>query len=77
MEELIRLGAISEQMAEFLTVCVQARMNILVAGNTSFVARVDPRTRFTIGEKVQLTFNMENFHIFDPSQDKENPAAVR
>ncbi len=35
MEELIRLGAISEQMAEFLTVCVQARMNILVAGNTS------------------------------------------
>ena len=49
----------------------------LVAGNTSFVARVDPRTRFTIGEKVQLTFNMENFHIFDPSQDKENPAAVR
>jgi len=49
----------------------------LVSGNTSFVARVDPRTRFTIGEKVQLVFNMENFHIFDASVDKENPTAVR
>jgi multiple sugar transport system ATP-binding protein len=49
----------------------------LVTGNTSFVARVDPRTRFAIGDKVQLVFNMENFHIFDASVDKENPTAVR
>jgi multiple sugar transport system ATP-binding protein len=49
----------------------------LVSGKISFVARVDPRTRFQIGEHVQLAFNMDNFHIFDPSVDKENPAAVR
>jgi multiple sugar transport system ATP-binding protein len=49
----------------------------LVIGGTSFVARVDPRTRFQMGDKVQIVFNMENFHIFDATQDKENPPAVR
>lgn len=49
----------------------------MVTGNNSFVARVDPRTRFAIGDKVRVSFNMENFHIFDPSLDKENPIAVR
>lgn len=49
----------------------------LVNGNNYFVARVDPRTRFHIGDKVQIIFNMDNFHIFDPSVDKENPVAVR
>jgi multiple sugar transport system ATP-binding protein len=42
-----------------------------------FVARVDPRTRFQIDERVQVVLNMDNFHIFDPSLDSENPAAVR
>ena len=49
----------------------------LMSGNNSYVARVDPRTRFQMGDHVQLVFNMENFHIFDPSVDKENPLAVR
>jgi multiple sugar transport system ATP-binding protein len=49
----------------------------LLSGQTSFVARVDPRTRFAIGDKVEVVLNMENFHIFDPSADKENPPAVR
>ncbi len=49
----------------------------MLAGKHNFTARVDPRTRFTIGEKVQLVFNMDNMHIFDPSVDKENPVAVR
>jgi multiple sugar transport system ATP-binding protein len=49
----------------------------LVIGNTQFVARVDPRTRFQMGDSVQVVFNMENFHIFDPAVDKENPPAVR
>jgi multiple sugar transport system ATP-binding protein len=49
----------------------------LVSGPTQFVARVDPRTRFQMGEKVQVVFNMENFQIFDTSVDKENPPAVR
>lgn len=49
----------------------------LVSGNNNFVARVDPRTRFSIGQEVELLFNMDNFHIFDPGIDPENPVAVR
>jgi multiple sugar transport system ATP-binding protein len=49
----------------------------LVSGKHDYVARVDPRTRFSIGEEVKLVFNMDNFHIFDPSLDRENPPAVR
>jgi len=51
----------------------------LVAGQkqVSFVARVDPRTQFRVGDKVQVAINMDNFHIFDPSKDAENPPAVR
>lgn len=49
----------------------------LVSGANNFVARVDPRTRFSMGDQVQLVFDMDNFHIFDPSSDPENPTAVR
>ncbi len=49
----------------------------LIAGKNNYVARVDPRTRFQIGDQVQVVFNMDNFHIFDPSKDAENPVAVR
>lgn len=49
----------------------------MVSGRHNYVARVDPRTRFRIGENVQLAFNMDNVHIFDPSADRENPKAVR
>lgn len=46
-------------------------------GETQFVARVDPRSRYTVGETIKLSFDMSNFHIFDPSVDAENPVAVR
>lgn len=49
----------------------------MVSGKNSFVARVDPRTRFQVGDQVQLALNMDNFHLFDPSADKENPPAIR
>jgi len=49
----------------------------LVSGKNNYVARVDPRTRFQMGDQVQVLFNMDNFHIFDPSADKDNPVAVR
>jgi len=49
----------------------------LVTGKNDFVARVDPRTHFQIGDHVQVMFNMDNFHIFDLSTDRENPLAVR
>ncbi len=49
----------------------------LMSGKNNYVARVDPRTRFQIGENVQVAFNMDNFHIFDPSVNADNPVAVR
>ena len=45
----------------------------LKTGDSSFVARVDPRSRFSIGDDVQVVFNMENMHIFD----KESEMAIR
>lgn len=45
----------------------------LVSGPNTFVARVDPRTRFKMGEQVEVALNMDNFHIFDP----ETELAVR
>lgn len=35
VEDLIEKGALTQGMAEFMTVCVAARLNIIVAGNTS------------------------------------------
>ena len=49
----------------------------LVAGDHQFVARVDPRTRYKFGDEVEVAFNMDNCHIFDPGADPENPVAVR
>jgi multiple sugar transport system ATP-binding protein len=45
----------------------------LKTGKYEFVARVDPRTRATIGEQMQLVFNMDNMHIFD----RETELAIR
>ena len=43
----------------------------------NFVGRVDPRSKYVIGETAGLIFNMDNCHIFDPSENPENPVAVR
>jgi len=45
----------------------------LKTGDSNFVARVDPRSRYSIGDDVQVVFNMENMHIFD----KESEMAIR
>jgi multiple sugar transport system ATP-binding protein len=49
----------------------------LLSGKNNFVARVDPRSHFQIGQNVQLEFDMDNFQVFDPSANRENPVAVR
>jgi multiple sugar transport system ATP-binding protein len=49
----------------------------LIYGNTKFVARVDPRSDFKVGEKIKLVFNMANMHLFDPSENAENPPAIQ
>ncbi|MBN2550087.1 MAG: sn-glycerol-3-phosphate ABC transporter ATP-binding protein UgpC [Anaerolineales bacterium] len=42
----------------------------LKTGESSFVARVDPRSRYQINDKVQMVFNMANMHIFDRDSEK-------
>jgi multiple sugar transport system ATP-binding protein len=46
------------------------------SGN-NFVGRVDPRSKYVIGETAEVVFNMDNCHIFDPVQNPENPVAIR
>ena len=45
----------------------------LKSGEHNYVARVDPRTSFKMGDDVQVSFNMGNMHIFD----KETEQAIR
>ncbi len=45
----------------------------LKSGDKSYVARVDPRNRSRVGDKVPMAFNMDNMHLFD----KATEAAIR
>ncbi|HUF37239.1 MAG TPA: sn-glycerol-3-phosphate ABC transporter ATP-binding protein UgpC [Anaerolineales bacterium] len=42
-------------------------------GEHTFVARVDPRSNFRVGDDIQVAFNMDNMHVFD----KDTEEAVR
>ncbi|MGD8458030.1 MAG: ABC transporter ATP-binding protein [Anaerolineales bacterium] len=42
-------------------------------GEHSYVARVDPRSKYQYGDDIEITFNMGNFHIFD----KETEVTIR
>jgi multiple sugar transport system ATP-binding protein len=42
----------------------------LKSGEHAFVARVDPRSRYSMGDRIQMVFNMENMHIFDRETEK-------
>jgi multiple sugar transport system ATP-binding protein len=45
----------------------------LKSGESNFIARVDPRSRYQVNDKVQIVFNMDNMHIFD----RETEQAIR
>jgi multiple sugar transport system ATP-binding protein len=42
----------------------------LMSGETSFVARVDPRSRYAAGDEIQVAFNMDSIHIFDAETEE-------
>lgn len=48
-----------------------------VFGENEYVARVDPRTRYGIGEETEVVFNLWNMQLFDKTVDAENPPAIR
>ncbi|HWL15363.1 MAG TPA: sn-glycerol-3-phosphate ABC transporter ATP-binding protein UgpC [Opitutus sp.] len=41
----------------------------LDTGATSFIARVRPTDRFEAGQRVQVTFDVERAHLFDPTTE--------
>jgi multiple sugar transport system ATP-binding protein len=43
----------------------------LISGDTSFVGRVDPRTKFHMGDQAQVVFNMDNMHLFRKDDNQE------
>jgi multiple sugar transport system ATP-binding protein len=45
----------------------------LKSGKNSYVARVDPRSEFKFGDKVEAVINADNMHLFD----KETEKAIR
>jgi multiple sugar transport system ATP-binding protein len=45
----------------------------LKSGDHSYIARVDPRSRYQMGDDAQVVFNMANMHIFD----RETERAIR
>ena len=42
----------------------------LIAGNNTFVGRVDPRSKMRMGDTAQVAFDMDKFHIFDAETEK-------
>jgi multiple sugar transport system ATP-binding protein len=42
----------------------------MVAGQNNIVARVDPRTDLRMGDKVQVSFNLDKLQLFDPDTEK-------
>jgi multiple sugar transport system ATP-binding protein len=55
----------------------EIQIYLTTSKGTSFVARVDPRSKYAFGDKVQVLFNLDNCHLFDTSSDSENPVAIR
>jgi multiple sugar transport system ATP-binding protein len=42
----------------------------LVLDGKDFVARVDPRSTASVGEDLEIAFNMDNMHVFDAKTEK-------
>jgi multiple sugar transport system ATP-binding protein len=42
----------------------------MLTGETTFVGRVDPRTQARMGDRMQVMFNMDNMHLFDPEGEQ-------
>ena len=42
----------------------------LLTGKNTFVARVDPRSKMHVGDKVEVVFDMDKFHVFDGATEQ-------
>jgi multiple sugar transport system ATP-binding protein len=68
-------AGVTEQLVE-ATVDVTELMGneifvyLLTTDDQSFIARVDPRADLRPGDKVQMAFNAEKVHVFDPTTER-------
>ncbi len=51
-------------------------IHFMLSGKDRFIARMDPECHFPLGEKVQVILDTDRIHLFDPSQDLENPPRI-
>ena len=42
----------------------------LLSGKNTYVARVDPRSRYRVNDQAQMAFNMDRIHIFDATTEQ-------
>jgi multiple sugar transport system ATP-binding protein len=49
----------------------------MMSGKHDLVARVDPRSKYAVGQKAQVAFDMSKMHIFDVEKNPDNPVAIR
>ena len=49
----------------------------LMSGKHDLVARVDPRSKYAVGQKAKVAFDMSKMHIFDAENNPDNPLAIR
>jgi multiple sugar transport system ATP-binding protein len=43
----------------------------MIAGDSTFVGRFDPRTNLRMGDQAEVVFNMDNMHIFETEGDQK------
>jgi multiple sugar transport system ATP-binding protein len=43
----------------------------LMTGNHPYIARVDPRARVKVGEKINMAFNADKVHLFDAEAEAQ------
>jgi multiple sugar transport system ATP-binding protein len=75
------------QPSEVIPATVKARVDVqelmgheiylyLMSGSDEYVARVDPRSKYFIGEEIEIVFNMANIHLFKPAEDADKSIAI-
>jgi multiple sugar transport system ATP-binding protein len=65
----INAGAIAAQVDVTELMGNEVFLYLLTGGN-QYIARVDPRTKAQVGNKVQMVANLDNIHFFDKSTEK-------
>jgi multiple sugar transport system ATP-binding protein len=43
----------------------------LMSGDTSYIARIDPRGHLQTGDKIDMVFNTDSIHLFDAEAENQ------